>query len=295
MKTSEDAWEEYQKLKLIEEKAKKLNRGGTLLNPNVERKQYFIKLLNEKIPNILKTKERILVDNNLPITSYYNMYWRDDNERGTDNFLEELEKWARKPKYEFLTKFNRKSENKPYMSSDYFRKETILPEDVTITIGKEANKKIDVKKFKSEVARILKLQRNPTQKENVDYERFWFLLNELEALKNRTKERYGYYDTKDRTLKIRLGKKEYNQKLKSMSDEFEQLEKKYPFLQKPSIYIEEPKKKPTFEEFKDDSEEDLEEAWYELGEEETKEYNEDYDKFCEAKYDEFLETNDFDE
>ena len=250
--TSSQAYEEYQKLRDMEDRLKKNNRGLNLCNSEelLKPKKYFIEVKKISSINLVKTSSKVIVNSDFPFCDY-GYYGREIN---LTDFLKQLEKWVLIPRYELFIQHNRKMENK---ASDWdlpkFRNSDIKFEDVNFDIGKEAQHEINLLGFNfiGTIKKLLLLQREATDEEARDFERHKLLVEEVDNLKRQVKTSNGYYSynrEEDNTFKIILDDETYNSKLKKVEEELISLNKKYSFLKIPSIHYKE----------EDDEEEDYE-------------------------------------
>ena len=140
-------------------------------------------------------------------------------------------------------------------------------------------------------------QREATEEESKDFERFRFLIEEVDNLKRQIAENTGYFyeENKDKTFKIVIDKKTYNGKLKIIEEEFKILCKKYSFLDMPTIYYKDIIKQLSFEDWKSETQYETEGNWDELDDEEKNEYDGDFEDYLKVSYDDYLGENNFDE
>lgn len=278
MKTSQEVFEEYQQLL----KKEKIERSFLKIE-----NRYFIKILKEVRINLKDKEEKISILTDLPFREYYEGY-------SIEVFLEKFRNWALLPLFKFSFSFNRKEDNK--YSSYYLpklRKSKISFEDLDITIGSEAKKDVNFDKFISDIKEIINLQRNPTEEEIRDFERYYILLERQKDLKRQLgKEESYHYSSKKKDSYFVISKEEYNEKLKLLEDEFKLLNSKYDFLEVPNLYYEEIQEVLTFDKWKSENLFELEENWAELDDEDKEEYNGDFEEFALTNYNFYLEEGD---
>ncbi|NQV08897.1 hypothetical protein HQ529_03540 [Candidatus Woesearchaeota archaeon] len=287
IQTSEEAWELFQELR---DKENKVGRGFNLLSKPLKDRQYYVKVLLETELNLVDRETELKVDSNLPFMSY--------RTGSVKEFIKELVEWVNTPRFKISLRHNRRQNNVPssWDLSD-FREKHI--ENVKITIGEQAKeelKKVFKFDFTTEVQRLMALQRDATDDEEIDFERFWYLINEVKSLDNMKKwERrgYSYNSDVDNSCKIGFTKQEYNKRLRELEKELKALCKKHPILRMPSIYLEEIIKKPTFDEFMTDCEDDMKENWSDMDKEDKAEHG-DYDTYCENQFVCWLDHQDWD-
>ena len=182
-----------------------------------------------------------------------------------------------------------------------FRKFDIQFEVIDFDIGEEAQQELTLRgcDFVKEIKKLLSQQREATDEEAKDFERFRFLLEEKDNLKRQLpKSNDGYYSydyKKDDTFKITIEKKTYNQKLEKVEQELKKLCKKYSFLEMPDVDYEKVVKRLSFKDFKAENITEIEENWAEYDDDEKEEYNGDFESFLKWCYEDYLESEDFDE
>ena len=291
IQTSNDAYALYQKLRNREEKLAKSNKGLNLLGKS-KSEGFYISLKVITRINIKEKQERIKVDSNLPFVS-----WRCGC-NSVEEFLEEFNKYCKKPVYSYPFSLNRKQENQPSRwNLPSFREKKINFEDIDIRISDKIKDMFYSDKFDfiGQVKKILSSQVKITDEEKDDFDKYFLLCEKIEDLgRQLPKERYGYDREKDDTLKMTIGKKEYNKKLRVIETKLKPICSKYEILNMPSIYYKEIKKAPSFEEFKIENKQEVEELWSELDDEDKDEFDCDFEEFLKTKYEENLEYNDFD-
>jgi len=284
MKTSEQAFEEYQKLCRIEERATNTNRGRNLIgNFNVKKQDYYIVILKKIEMNLISKKEKIVVRGNLPFMDYHFQY----EERGVEEFFELLEKFVEKPFFEYFIIHNRKEKNKlSYYDKPEFRKETI--KDIRVTIGNEARKDINEEEIKKRINELLQRQRKATEQEERDFNKYFVLMEKIEDLK-RLFPRVGYYGyERNKGQTIFIDKREYNNKLEIIENELKKVCEN-PFLEMPNIEYKEINELQSFDEWRDENVE-AEEVWVDLDDEEKENYDGDFKKFLKVNYESYVEN-----
>jgi len=294
--TSDEAYSEYQRLKRIEEKLEKGNRGLNIINADkfFKPKRFSIEVLKVSEANLLEVKSKVQVNTNFPFRDWRYSY----GEMGVQDFLNQLKEWVSTPKYKFLIIHNRKRDNQAsYWDLPKFKEYNVQFEEVDFNIGKEAQHEINLKGFNfvEEVKQLLSEQREATEEEAKDFERFRFLIEELDSLKRQVpRSNYTCYNS-NQTLNITIDKKDYNEKLKKIELEFTKLCKKYPFLKMPTIDYKEIIRELSFEDWKANGNKDeAEDEWSNFNDETKEEYEGDFENFLKWCYDEYLENNEFD-
>ncbi len=295
IQTSEEAYKTYQKLKDIEENVNKQNRGLSLLGSTQFKKSYFISVVKEVEINLLEKKERIVVETNI-----FGWRYGYSGNYSIKEFLEELKKYLATPSYKFLIQHNRRMENKIDMSwKTKFRTDDFNFDELIITLGEEAETEINFFDFVNAVRTIVDNKKEPTEKEQEDFEKFSYFCNRIEDLNRQFKSSNNSYSSygqpRDNTLKISISKKEYNLKLKDVEKELLKLCKKYPFLEMPSIDYEEINVKKSFEDWKVINKDENEEDWDYLSDEDKEEYEGDFECYSKQFYEQYLEDSEFDE
>ena len=151
--------------------------------------------------------------------------------------------------------------------------------------------------FIGEIKNLLSKQREATDKEAKDFERFRFLLEDIGNLKRQLpKTDTYYYDSeRDKTFNISIDKVTYNDKLNKIEVELIRLCKKYSFLEMPTISYKEILRRLNFEDWKSENNVEFEDEWSNFDDEEKEEYDGDFENFLKWGYDEYLLNNDFDE
>lgn len=281
----------------MEQKLDEKFKGGLLDTERFKKPEFFIFVGKKGVTNLLGTKEEFFVKSNLP----FFIDWRySDEEEKIEKFLKELKEWTALPKYKFLSKFNRREENKPSTYSlAEFREIFIDFNFVEVQFSQFLPEDFKTEFFRK-TREIFALQRDATDEEAKDFERYWYLLNHMESIKlliGKSHNQYSCYSDRDKddTMQITITKQEYNNRLMDMAQEFKKLNKKYPFLGIPQIYLAEIKKKPTYVKFKKENTDELQESWDELSDEEAKEFDGDFETFCRQQFETYLEAYDFDE
>lgn len=254
--TSTKAYEEYQRLRLMEERVNKNNRGMTLFGQS-QSESLYIKVRKIVEGNLLETKKVIVVDSNLPFARYSYHY----NDTTITEFLKQLDNFVKIPIFKNFIVHNRKYDNK---ISDWdlpkFRDYKIEMDEIEITFGEEACKDIDVEGFKKSVSIALKKQKEVSPSQEKEFNRYVLLLNKIKDLGRQKKESsyggysYGSYESKS-TIKISISNEEHDKKLSEIENELKKLKKKYSFLEIPNIYYQ---KKEDEEEDDDDYDDDEE-------------------------------------
>ena len=167
--TSEKAYSEYQKIRLIEEKLEKQNRGLNIINADkvLKSKRYYIEILKFSKINLLEESSSIILKTDFPFSDWRYHY----NGMSIKDFLHELKKWVSIPKYNFLIQHNRKRDNK-VSSWDLpeFRNLNILFENIDFNFGKLADKEVNLEDFTKKVKELLSQQREATDKEAKAFE-----------------------------------------------------------------------------------------------------------------------------
>ena len=207
------------------------------------------------------------------------------------------------PRYNLLIQHNRKADNKySWWNLPKFHTIFIEFESIDFEIGKEALHEINLMGFDfvGEVKKLLLQQREATEDEAKDFERYGLLLERIKNLKRHLERSTSYsysYDNRvdNRTLKFTIDKKTYNQELDEVEKEFLKLCKKCSYLKMPDIEYQDIKKRLSFEDWKLHEGEEAEDDWNDLDDEEKDEYDRDFDCYLKKGYEGYLESNDFDE
>lgn len=299
-RTSKDAFAEYTKLKAREEELIANNKGFNLLGNFNEKKPrgYFISLMVKTRLNLKNKEEKIVLNSDFPFVTWRYSY---DRENGIQDFLDELVKYCKKPVYKYPFQRNRKQDNKVNTwNMPEFREKKVAFEDIEFNIGEKAHDLLFADKidFVKMVKDILEYQKELTDEEKADFDKYFFLYEKIENTKRQLKSTSSYYSNKptDNTLTFNISKQEYNEKLKEIEVELNSLCDKHEVLEMPSIYYKEIIKKKTLDEFKEESIENLRDSWdNDMDEEDRDRFDGDFDEFLKQKYEEFLEYSDFDE
>lgn len=286
-RTSQQAYEEYQKLSEIEEKLAKKNKGMNLLNADIinQRKRYHVKIFKTVHANLTKHWEHISVETNL--CCHYSL------ETTPEKLLSELKAWVSIPRYKpFIQRVRRRDNRVGEWRMADFETEFIRFEDIEFSIGEVASKDFDLEKFKKEVHDILQLQREATKEEAKDFEEYWLLFQKVEDLSRQIvkESSYGYsYSYRksrfnDDTPQFTIGYKEYNRQLRWVAVRLKALHKKYSFLSMPQMSFYNEKKPITLRQFKKEQLQELEEGWETVDKEQ---YDGDFNAYCKAMFDDF--------
>lgn len=294
--TSEEAYDEYQRLKLLEEKLKRDNRGFSLICSDNNSNHFRIEIKKHSDINLAETKSKIVINSDFPFVDWRYSYGEID----VEGFLKALEEWVLIPRYKFFIQYNRKADNKAsWYNLPKFRKFDIKFEDVVFDIGKQAQEEINLLGFDfvKSVEKLLLKQREATDEEAKDFERYKLLLEEVGNLERKIPKsnEYCYGEKKDGTLKITIDKKTYNSKLKKVEIELDRLCKKYSFLEMPTLRYQEILRRMSFEDWKLENEADAEDEWSNFDDEDKDEHDGDFEAFMKWCFDRYLEDNDFGE
>jgi len=302
LKTSNEVYDEYRKLRDREEKLTKNNKGLNLLGNFIERKPrgFYISLMVETKVNLKGKKENIDISSNLPFFSYSYSY----DKKGIQDFLDKLKEYCKKPFYKFPKQRNRKADNKMSMwRLPNFREEKILFEEIDFRIGEKAVGKLHKDKldFVEVVKSILKYQKQITNEEETDFNKYFLLCERIEDLKRQINHKenygygYGYKKVTDTTLTFEITKEEFNKKLKVLEMELKSLCDKYEVLTMPNIRYKEIVKQMSCEDWCIDNEEDVRDSWDNDEDEEVKEeLDNNFDNYLVEKYEQYVENTDFD-
>jgi len=218
-----------EQISVREDKLFRINRGYNFFNLEQKEKKYFIEVMLETYLNLKEKTEEIRVRTDLP--TYTN--WSNLRSLKVIDFLNELEEFVKKPLVK-IRNFNRKNKLQSYeidSLKDNFRDKTLKFEDIKITIGELAEKKlkeIGIEDFKKKVKEILDLQKTADKKTQELVDKFvqlkekMLILNELV----RDDEYYSYSKNRDDTMKIKLTALEYNKKLKEVETEIKEIAEK---------------------------------------------------------------------
>jgi len=250
MKTSGQAYEEYQKLRVVEDKLMRENKGLNLINSQESKPTFSIHLYKEVEGNLLTMTSSICVNSNLPFMS-----WNFQNV-SVNEFFKKFVEFVELPVFKRFIKLNRRQENQlSSYGQPKFRENIIDIKDIDISFGDECLKEMDkdfASNIKQQISDILDEQRIANEQETKDFTRYFFLSERIDDLKRQGKEssyggyNYGRSPSKE-TLKIIMPDEEYNEKLKLVEDELKSLNKTYEFLELPRF------------DYKEDEEEDCDE------------------------------------
>jgi len=296
--TSDEAYSEYQRLKLIEEKLKRENRGFSLVCSNYSNANHFyIEIKKYSDVNLVETKHKIVINTNFPFADWRYSY----NEMNVEGFLKELGEWVLIPKYKFFIQYNRKADNKAsWYDLPKFRNVDVKFEDVVFDIGEQAQEEINLLGFDfvEAVKKLLLKQREATEEETKDFERYKLLREEVGNLERKIPKStngYCYSGKSDETLKIVIDKKTYNNRLKKVEIELNGLCEKYSFLEMPTLRYQEFVRRMSFEKWKAENEADAEDEWNNFDDNDKEEHEGDFEVFMKWCFNRYLEDNDFDE
>lgn len=231
------------------------NKGQNLLKKVVAPK-YQIRMYLEVRGNLLNRHSEILVNSNLPFMS-----WNYQNISEKD-FLKNLKEFVKLPIYEDFVVRNRKQANKHSAWGDTtFRTKAVDFDKISFSWGENLSNEIDEDfktKFVSKVMDILDSQRYATPQEEIDFKKYYDLLEEVDNLTRQGKAKCKYSwcyspSTKDETKQILLEKEEFNNKLKSIETELTNLKEKYDYLNLPRFdYIEDEEENPYEQDYEED-------------------------------------------
>ncbi|MDP8216007.1 MAG: hypothetical protein P9L98_01630 [Candidatus Kaelpia imicola] len=266
----------------LQQRLDRRNKGVNLFNIIPEYKRYGIIVKLEVSLNLAETKAEISISTDLPFVGYYETH-------GLDSFVAEFTRWVKIPQY-IPRNFNRK-ENKMSMwemENLNLKKVSVNFEDIDIVVYPMAKKFLAEKGicyFPKVVKKLCSLQKETTKLQIKAVDRYIYLLEEIKSLKDRIgKEKNYYYSCdEDKTLKLYISKKEYNNQLKEIEKELKEITKKNPFLEFPEskIEYEEVIEKLSYKKFVKQNREDLEQE-FEEG---------DFEEFCKESYQNWLEVN----
>ncbi|KKL55302.1 hypothetical protein LCGC14_2256760 [marine sediment metagenome] len=289
--TSEQAYEEYQRLQKVEEKLSRGNSGLNLLNSSKFKPNYFISIKKVGKRTLIDSRDWLVVNTNLPFSDWrYNF-----GEVGVEEFLKELEEWVSIPKFDFFLCHNRKRDNKvSFWELPSFRKHKIEVSEIEFRIGKEAEHEIKLQGYDivGTIKDLILKQREPTPKESSDFEKFKLLLEKKDDLKRQRKPKsdYGYYSydkPKDDSIPFILDDESYNSKLKIIEKEMKKLCNKYSFFKLPDFNYIEIKEEISFDDWFKENEEELRETWD--SEIEKEDYDGDFNSYVEDCFSNVLE------
>lgn len=277
------------------QKLDRLNRGCNFANLDNSNKPYKIEVLFEVDLNLFEKNVKLVVRHNL-FSDYY------DESVGFENFIREFDNFVSQPFY-IPRNFNRKDNklDKWELDKIAIRKKIINSSDINIVVYKIAEqylkKKYKIDDFSNVVKDLLKKQRNATQDEIKAVDRFVYLREKMSNLmaiagrENVCDYSYCYNADEDETRKISITKETYNRELKEIENEMKELNKKYSFLEidEQDFRYAEIKKKPKFAEWLKENEAELKKN-YEIENE-----GESFEKYCRNIYDDWVESEKFDE
>jgi len=254
IQTSTQAYEQYQKLRLREERLEKNNRGMNLITLQSPT-SFFVKVEKIVSGNLLERKERIEVSSNLPFMSDIS-YWNRDK-INIKKFLDKLQNYVVIPIFKAYLTYNRKSDNK--ISSwglTEFREDKIEFEEIDFQVGEEASINFDLSQFKASVLELLNQQKVVSKKEENDFNRYLLIMEKIDDLKRQVKESYNYgYRQDTTTIRIVISEEEYDKRLSEFEEELKKLKSTYSFLKLPTFYY----KKKDDSDCEDDDDEDFDE------------------------------------
>jgi hypothetical protein len=304
-KTSQQAYEEYQKLKNLEEKLEKNNRGLNIVNSDkfFKPSRFFINVKKISKVNLKEVSSKISVNTNFPFADWTYSY----GDVGVEGFLNQLKKWALTPRYNYLIQHNRKRDNQA-SSWDLpkFKNFEIKFEEIDFDIGEEAQHEINLMGFDFilEVKNLLSQQREATDEEAEDFEKFKTLVEEIDNLKRQlpsSSSYYSYGQDKDNSLKITISAEDYNSKLKIVETELKTLCKKYSFLKMPSINYKEIKVQVKFEDWIKEHDSKIRESWDNFDDSDREDWDGDFNSYAQNCFENYDgedssdEEEDFDE
>lgn len=244
-----------------------INKGTTFFNiaeksisPN--RKKYHLQVNLETRQNLKEKSEEIAVEDNLPIREYG--YWRQDKDDDVDEFLAKLKRYVSRPLGKVIIPLKSKVSSYDIGIKDTIREETIDFDDIDISVGELARKKLKEKgivDFEGEIKKILSNQTEDNAQEKVNA--YVVLKDRISALKNligrNSSYSYSYYnEKKDETIKIPLTPEQYNEKMKEIEVDLRVLEKAFGIKQEELDFIkikDEKDDEETDGEFEEDEEE----------------------------------------
>ena len=268
---------------ILRQRLDRNNKGANLFNITSKAKHYEILVKLEISLNLAETKAEISISTDLPFAQYsYEAY-------DFDSFVREFKEWAKMPQC-IPRNFNRK-ENKMgewEMQDLNLRKVSVNFSDIDIEVYPMAQKFLaqkGIRDFPKAVKKLCSLQKKATKSQIKAVDRYIYLLEEIKSLKDRAgkeKNYYSYYN-EDKTLKLYISKKEYNNHLKEIEKELKGIVKENSFLKSPEseIEYEEILEKLTYKKFVKEHKEELEQE-LEDG---------DFDKFCRESYQNWLSAN----
>ena len=290
--TSDEAFEEYQRLKLIEEKLEKGNCGLNLLNSSKFNPDYYISIKKIEKRTLVDSREWLVVNTNLPFADNWR-YFQD--EVGVEEFLGQLKEWVSIPRFEFFLRYNRKRDNQvSSWNLPSFRKRNIEFSEIKFSIGKEAEHKVKLEGYDimGTIKDLISKQRESTKEESFDFKNFKLLLEKKGDLDRQKKPTsnygYGYNEKKDSSIPFLLDDKTYNSKLQVVEKEMKKLCKKYNFLELPTFYYVEIKKIISLKSWKKKNEEEMREDW-DSEDTEKDSYDGNFDSYLEERYNLYLE------
>lgn len=236
MKTSEQAYEEYQKLRVVEDNLRRENKGLNLLNSKKSKPTLSIHLYKKVEGNLLTMTSEIVVNSNLPFMSW------NFQDVSVEDFFKRFEEYVESPVFKRFIKLNRKQENQlSCWGLTNFREDIIDVKDIDISFGEECLKEMGkdfVKNFNHEIKRVLNKQHIATESESKDFTRYFILCEEIQDLKRQAKTSSHYYSydrSKDKSLAISITDEEHDKKLKLIEKELKVLKKTHKFLAIPRL------------------------------------------------------------
>ncbi len=286
MENSTELYQKYVKAKIQEERLAKINKGRNLLNADNFKCPYYISLNLEVRGTLLEMERAIKIHSNFPFSSW------GYNDEGVKDFLKKFEDYLSIPRYKQFLISSRRKENKISDYSDStpdLRDKQILFEDIDIQIGEEAQKELTKKKidFNKSIKVLLLKQREATEEEGKDIEKFYLLLARRKDLRRQHLSKnysaiFRVGKEADYTMPIGLSDLEYNEKLKEIKEDMEALCKKYSFFKLPNFQFVEIKEEETLESWKKENLNELEETWNNFDDDEKQDdYEGNFDKYVE--------------
>jgi len=246
-------------VKVDEQRLDRINSGTNFLNIAKREygKEYYLRVFIQIRQNLKEKDEEISVDSNLPVREYG--YW-DSKGDDIDRFLDNLKKFVNRPLGKIVIPL--KSEVSTYNLGikEKIREERINFEDIEISVGEMARKKLKekgIEDFEGEIKKILsnQIEDNVQQKVNA-YIRLKDRILALKSLIGRKSSySYSYDKPTDETIKIPLTPEQYNEKMKEIEVDLRVLEKAFGIKQEELDFIkikDEEDEKETDEEFEDE-------------------------------------------
>jgi len=270
----------------------RLNKGFNFANINRELRKYKVEVMLSVSMNFEENRAVLIVRHNLDGINRYS-YSSDCYKYGgvvLAEFLCMLSDHA-STIYYIPRSYNRK--NLAQFNDISFRDNIINFADINFVIHEQAKKMLDRLKvdFVHEVEEALKQQREATSFEIKAADRFIYLKEKISELKELANKRVryeysNYRDDEDRSIQLKIGRTEYNKRLKEIEKEMKDISKRYDFIKfnkQLFDYFEEPM---SYIKYLKENKEELKQFY---DENYSGEDTESYDDYCNQQYENYVE------